>query len=74
MKVEFAEQYNVPCVVLEGTETPDEAVWAVENAEAIYWDGEDDLCCVRFPDRPQELYTEEALRRSLAHAVSPGSP
>lgn len=74
MKVEFAEQYNIPCVVLEGTETPDEAVWAIAEAEATYWDGEDDLCCVRFPDRPQELYTEEALRRSLAQQRSPESP
>jgi hypothetical protein len=65
MHVEFAEQYNIPCVVLDGTESPEEAVWAVHDAEATYWDGEDNLCCVRLPDRSQELYTEDALRRSL---------
>lgn len=65
MKVEFAEQYNVPCLVLDGSETPDDAVERAARDECMYFDGEDRCYVVRFPDGPQELYTEAALRRSL---------
>lgn len=67
MRVEFAEQYSVPCVAIDGTETADEVIRHARESEAVYYeDGPDDECFViQFPDRPQELYTGEALRRSL---------
>lgn len=67
MKVSLAEQYSVPCVHLDGTEDidADGIVNACRNAEATYDDGEDVCFVVAFPGRPQELYTEEALRGSM---------
>lgn len=67
MRVEFAEQYGVPCVVLEGGESADEVVAFARESEAQYYeDGPDDeALVVQFPGRPQELYTERALRSSL---------
>lgn len=73
MKVEFAEQYGVPCLVLDGTEDFKAAIAAAHVAEAVYDDGEDECLVIRFPDRPQELYTEEALQRSLRASVNGGA-
>lgn len=69
MKIEMAEQYGVPCVVLDGTEAASEVICFARESEAIYYeDGPDDECfVVQLPGRPQELYTENALRRSLEH-------
>lgn len=69
MKVEFAEQYSRPCLVLDGTEDAYAVIAAAWVAEAVYNDGEDDCLVLRFPDRPQELYTEQAVRRSLPQDV-----
>lgn len=67
MRVEFAEQYSVPCVVIEGTETFEEVEEKCSVSDALYFDGEEYCMVVQFPGRPQELYTGEALRRSLRH-------
>ena len=37
---------------------------AFEN-EATVFDGEEHCLCVKFPDRPQELYTQEAIERTF---------
>lgn len=63
--VEFADQYGKCCLVLTGNEDPDLAIDQAYEDEAIFNDGEDDLVVVRFPGRPQEVYTQDALRRSL---------
>lgn len=65
MRVEFAEQYGVPCLVLEGTENADDVIERAHRDEATFFDGEDVCLVLRFPDRPQELYTEQSLRGSL---------
>lgn len=65
MRTEFAQQYNVPCVVLFGGETFEEVTARCRLDEAIFDDGEDECYVLRFPGRPQELYTAQALRRSL---------
>lgn len=64
MKAEFAEQYNCVCLVLDGTETPNEVITRAHDDEATFDDGEDVCLVLRFPSRPQELYTESAVRRS----------
>jgi len=64
VRYEFAEQWNIPCVVIQPGDTAEHVIKLSIEAEATYFDGEDTNYCVRFPDRPQELYTEEALRRS----------
>jgi len=64
---EFAEQWNCVCVIINDDDMDDTEAFieeAIEN-EATYFDGEDTLLCVRFPGRPQELYTERALERSF---------
>ena len=68
MNVEFAEQYGIPCLVLTGNENPERVIEFAHESEATYFDGEDDLICVRLPNRPQELYTVAALKRSLPMA------
>src|ERR1700743_2694315 len=65
MKAKFAEQYGRVCLVIDGTEDADEVIERAHADEATYNDGEDVCLVIRFPDRPQELYTEDALRRSL---------
>lgn len=67
MRIEFAEQYSVPCIVLEGTEDPDEVIAFAQESEAVFYpEGPDDPHFVlQFPKRPQELYTERGLRGSL---------
>lgn len=62
---EFAEQWNIPCIVLEGTENGPEVIDKALESEATYDDGEDLLLCVQFPGRPMELYTHVALTFSL---------
>lgn len=73
MKVEFSEQYSKCCLVLEGTEDAQAVMDKAYEDECVYFDGEDDCFVVRFPDRPQELYTETALRGSLP-VGKPGEP
>lgn len=67
MRVEMSEQYQVPCVILDGDEPFEDVINAALDAEAfLIPPGEDeDHFVIQFPDRPMELYTEEALRRSL---------
>lgn len=64
VRYEFAEQWSIPCVVIQPGDTAEHVIKLATEAEATYHDGEDTNYCVRFPDRPQELYTEEALRGS----------
>lgn len=65
IRFEFAEQYSVVCIIIKEDDTADDIInLAIEN-DATFFDGEDLCYCVRFPDRPQELYTASALRRSL---------
>lgn len=65
MRTEFAEQYGKCCVVIEGTESFDDVAEKCTLDEATHDDGEDICFVVRFPGRPQELYTAQGLRRSL---------
>lgn len=67
MKFEMAEQYSRVCAHLDGTEqlTADELIALCHDNEACYDDGEDLCLVIQFPGRPQELYTENALRGSL---------
>lgn len=65
MRVEFAEQYSVPCLVIDGTETADEVIKRCWRDECIVNEEGDPCFVVQFPNRPQEIYTAEALRRSL---------
>lgn len=66
MRVEYAEQYGCVCLVLDGTETADDVIERAHEDEATFFDGEDECLCLRFPGRPQELYTELAVRLSLS--------
>lgn len=65
MQVEFAAQYGKCYLLLDGTENPDEVMNAAREVEALHYDGEDLCLVLQFPNRPKELYTEEAMRRSL---------
>lgn len=65
MRAEFADQYGCTCLVIDGTEDAEEVIERAHRDEATFFDGEDICLCIRFPDRPQELYTEDAVRLSL---------
>ncbi len=66
MTTEFARQYKCSCVVLDGTEDPDDVLDQAIAAGAVYEEhdesGTEDQLCLRFPGRPQELFTERAMR------------
>jgi len=67
MRYEFAEQYKIVCVVIQPGDTADKVIQdAIENDAVLVdeSDEQDDEYCVRFPGRPQELYTARALKRS----------
>lgn len=60
MTVEFADQYKRPCLVLDGTESGSDVIERAYRDEAIYREDDEDCFVVRFPGRPQEIYTETA--------------
>jgi hypothetical protein len=64
--MEYCEQFDCMCLVLDKTEDADEVIETAKCEGAIYFDGEKELLCVKFPGRPQELYSETAIRRSLS--------
>jgi len=66
VKVEFAQQYGVPCVAVEGHEDAEDVISFCNESEAKYFDGEESVFVLRFPDGPRELYTERALRLSFS--------
>jgi hypothetical protein len=65
MSVHFAEQFGTGCIRIDGNEEFEEVVEFAYEAEAYYDDGEDECLVIQFPGRPPELYTREALVRSL---------
>lgn len=71
MSCQYAPQYNTQCVRLEGGEVFEEVVMMAYDCGATYDDGEDECFVIEFPGRPQELYSEEALRRSLVPGWKP---
>jgi len=67
MRIGFAEQFSRACVVLNELDDDfaDVHTFAVNNG-ATYEDEPGHECLViQFPNRPPELYTHEAARRSL---------
>lgn len=70
-KIIFAEQYSKPCVVVEDGDDADAIIDRCWDDEATFWDGESECCVVQFPGRPPELYTSEAVRRSLKKKAEP---
>lgn len=70
-QVRYARQFNRPCILVtpEDALRPEALMSEAHSAGAIYDDGEDKCFVIEFddPKRPgiQELYTEDALRRSL---------
>ena len=59
------DQYHCGVVILEGGETLEEILAAADEYEARYDNGDEKGVIVRFPGRPNELYTEVALKKSL---------
>jgi hypothetical protein len=66
MKPGFSSQYHTGVVILSKDDTSFIKIKkAAHDYEALYNDGKDQCFVIQFPDRPIELYTETALRRSL---------
>ena len=63
--MEYCSQFNCMRIVLDKTEDADDVIETAKCKGATYFDGEESLICARFPGRPQELYSENAIRRSL---------
>lgn len=72
----YAEQYGTRCITIERESlismqlepnlATEELMTLADHNGATYDDEPGSTCYViQFPDRPQELYTESALRRSL---------
>lgn len=66
MRGDYAPQYDTPCVLLRDSDTDVEAVIDFAKGISATFEEEpgDKMFVIQFPDRPQELYSEEALRRS----------
>lgn len=66
MRTGYAAQYGTPSVILEPGDTdPDAMVEMAEEIGAIYWSDDRYLVVRISEDRGDEVYTEEALRRSF---------
>ena len=64
MRFGASSQYGSTVVILEEGDNADEVIEAAEENEATY-EADDHYLVVRFPGRPDEVYTEDALRRSF---------
>lgn len=63
----FNEQFGCVCIVINETcDTAESVINEAYGNDATFFDGEDTCLCVKFPDRPQELYTEDAIKRTFA--------
>jgi len=67
MRIGYAKQYNKSCIILEYNDKIEDVIEYANCEDAIYYeDGPDDKCfVVQFPNRPMELYTENAIRRGF---------
>jgi hypothetical protein len=69
MKRGFAGQYNTPCVIIEEGDDFQTVIDECENIGAYFQEGPDDyedqVFVVQFPGRPKEVYSRNALKRSL---------
>jgi len=65
MEQQYSSQFNCACLVLDGTERAEDVLGEARACGATYFDGEDDCYVLQFPNRPKELYTENAVLRSL---------
>lgn len=72
MSVHFAEQYGTGCIRIDGNESPEDVIEFAYEADAHYHDGEDECFVIQFPGRPMELYTREALTKSLNRPLPEG--
>lgn len=63
--MEYCEQFNCTCIVVDKNDDAYDVIETAKVLGATYFDGEEELLCVRFPGRPQELYSEMAVIRSL---------
>ena len=64
--MEYCEQFDCTCIVVDKNDDADYVIETAKLEGATYFDGEEELLCLRFPGRHQELYSETALRRSLS--------
>lgn len=68
-RYEFAEQYGCVCIVVNENDTADTVINDALENEAEYFEGDESVLCVRFPDRPQEVYTQDAIKRTFEQKV-----
>jgi len=68
MRLGFARQYQKACIIIELGDSAEDVMEMADRENAIFIEGpnevEDKAYCVKFPDRPKELYSASALRRS----------
>lgn len=71
MKIDYAPQYQCACIQIEAGDTYEAVSDACEREGAICtWEGERDFV-VQFPGGPQEVYSREALIRSILRDAKP---
>ena len=67
MKLGYAEQYNKSCIIIEPEDECEDIIEMAEMEDAMFWEGPGEKAyVVQFPGRPKELYSEQALQRSLS--------
>lgn len=80
MKTEISDQYGCPCIVIDDDDMTqmgldkngaDRIIEEAREEHATFEDEPGSICYViQFPNRPMELYTESALRRSFPKVES----
>jgi hypothetical protein len=69
MKVAHADQYNSNCIVIQpGDSFEDITRIAIAYSALCFLEGAADYV-VQFPGRPPEIYSDEALERSMRGGV-----
>lgn len=65
VKAEYAAQYNCSCILVELGDTFEAVLEeCIEHGATCDWEGAEDYV-VQLPGRPQEVYSREALQRSM---------
>ncbi|MFD5089375.1 hypothetical protein ACFWMR_02150 [Amycolatopsis thailandensis] len=72
MRIKYASQYEISCVVPEPGDTADEIIQGCRDDEAVRLVDGEEFCVELRADVGPELWTEESLRSSMAARVTNG--
>ena len=75
MRLGYARQYARSCIIVDKFDDANSVIEKCEMEGAVYYEGpseNDKAFVVQLPGRPKELYSEQALRKSISCNKSKG--